>query len=332
MGEKTIKVEGIHPPELFGLQEEKLQLLKNIFPKLKIVSRGEELIVIGDEHETAFFEGKFSLMLAHFERFGKLTEENILEIMAHDNGYVAEIRAGDQEGELLLYGRNGMAIKARSPNQGRMVTGSRKHDMLFAIGPAGTGKTYTAVAIAVRALKNKEVKRIILARPAVEAGENLGFLPGDLKDKLDPYLRPLYDALRDMIPPARLTTYLEDGTIEIAPLAFMRGRTLDNAYAILDEAQNATESQLKMFLTRMGKSARFIITGDITQIDLPKHQVSGLLKAVKILNHIKGIDFVFLNEKDVVRHELVSRIIEAYEQIPPGMDKDKAIRRKPHSD
>lgn len=322
MGEKIIKIEGVHPPDIFGLREEKLQLLKNIFPKLKIISRGEELILIGDKEEVSFFEGKFGLMLAHFEHFGKLTEESILEIMAHDNGYAAETSGKENAGELLLYGRNGMAIKARSPNQRRMVTSSKKHDMLFAIGPAGTGKTYTAVALAVRALKNKEVKRIILARPAVEAGENLGFLPGDLKDKLDPYLRPLYDALRDMIPPARLATYLEDGTIEIAPLAFMRGRTLDNAFAILDEAQNATENQLKMFLTRMGKSARFIITGDITQIDLPKSQVPGLLKAIKILNHIKGIDFVFLNERDVIRHELVTRIIEAYEFNKPYRDRD----------
>ena len=314
MGEKTIKIEGIHPPDIFGLKEEKLQLLRNIFPKLKIVSRGEELKLIGDSRESSFFEKKFELMLAHFERYGKLSEENILEIMAHESGITNYNEQDENSGELLLYGRNGMAIKARTPNQRRMVTSFKKHDMLFAIGPAGTGKTYTAVALAVRALKNKEVRRIILARPAVEAGENLGFLPGDLKDKLDPYLRPLYDALRDMIPPARLATYLEDGTIEIAPLAFMRGRTLDNAFAILDEAQNATQSQLKMFLTRMGKSARFIITGDITQVDLPHNQVSGLLRAVKILNNIRGIDFVFLNERDVVRHELVTRIIEAYEQ------------------
>ena len=312
MGEKTIKIEGIHPPDIFGLREEKLKLLQSIFPKLKIVSRGEELIVIGDNAETAFFEGKLELMLSHYDRYGKLTEENILEIMARENGYAASVTADQKDGDLLLYGRNGIAIKARSPNQQRMVDSFKKHDMLFAIGPAGTGKTYTAVALAVRALKNKEVRRIILARPAVEAGENLGFLPGDLKDKLDPYLRPLYDALRDMIPPAKLATYLEDGTIEIAPLAFMRGRTLDNAFAILDEAQNATESQLKMFLTRMGRSAKFIITGDITQIDLPKHQAPGLFRAIKILNHVKGIDFVFLNERDVVRHDLVTRIIEAY--------------------
>ena len=322
MGEKTIKIEGIHPPDIFGLREEKLKLLQSIFPKLKIVSRGEELIVIGDKAETAFFEGKLELMLAHYDQFGKLTEENILEIMARENGYAASVTADQKDGDLLLYGRNGIAIKARSPNQQRMVDSFRKHDMLFAIGPAGTGKTYTAVALAVRALKNKEVRRIILARPAVEAGENLGFLPGDLKDKLDPYLRPLYDALRDMIPPAKLATYLEDGTIEIAPLAFMRGRTLDNAFAILDEAQNATESQLKMFLTRMGRSAKFIITGDITQIDLPKHQVPGLFRAIKILNHVKGIDFVFLNERDVVRHDLVTRIIEAY-AIPKKEEKNE---------
>ncbi len=323
MGEKTIKIEGIHPPEIFGLREEKLKLLQSIFPKLKIVSRGEELIVIGEKAETAFFEGKLELMLAHYDRYGKLTEENILEIMARENGYAASVTPNQKDGDLLLYGRNGIAIKARSPNQQRMVDSFKKHDMLFAIGPAGTGKTYTAVALAVRALKNKEVRRIILARPAVEAGENLGFLPGDLKDKLDPYLRPLYDALRDMIPPAKLATYLEDGTIEIAPLAFMRGRTLDNAFAILDEAQNATESQLKMFLTRMGRSAKFIITGDITQIDLPKHQVPGLFRAIKILNHVKGIDFVFLNERDVVRHDLVTRIIEAYAVPEKKVKNDK---------
>ncbi len=314
MGEKTIRLEGIHPPELFGLREEKLELLRNIFPKLKIISRGDAIIVVGDKDETRVFENKLELMLAHFERFGKLTEENILEIMAGDKPPMKASGEADKNGDLLLYGKNGMIIKARSPNQQRMVDSLRENDMLFAIGPAGTGKTYTAVALAVRALKNKEVRRIILARPAVEAGENLGFLPGDLKDKLDPYLRPLYDALRDMIPPARLASYLEDGTIEIAPLAFMRGRTLDHAFAILDEAQNATESQLKMFLTRMGRSARFIITGDVTQIDLPRNQISGLFTAIGTLSGIKGIEFVFLNQQDVVRHDLVTRIISAYEK------------------
>lgn len=314
MGEKTIALEAVHPPDIFGLREEKLRLLRNVFPKLKIISRGEELKVIGDDDEIRYFEEKFALMLNHYDRYGKLTEENILEIIAHANGHIENSSSGEAGSELILYGRDGMLIKARTPNQLRMVERFKSHDLLFAIGPAGTGKTYTAVALAVRALKNKEVRRIILARPAVEAGENLGFLPGDLKDKLDPYLQPLYDALRDMIPPAKLAAFLEDGTIEIAPLAFMRGRTLDNAFAILDEAQNATENQLKMFLTRMGKSAKFIVTGDITQIDLPRNQVSGLITAINMLGKVKGIDFIFLNEKDVVRHPLVTRIIDAYER------------------
>jgi phosphate starvation-inducible protein PhoH and related proteins len=324
MGETTIQLERIYPPDIFGLREEKLKLLRNIFPKLKIISRGEELIVLGDDKETRAFEGVFELLLAHYERYGKLTEENILEILSQPDGMVETPRYPEGGSELILHGRDGMQIKARTPNQRRMVESSKTHDMLFAIGPAGTGKTYTAVALAVRALKNKEVRRIILARPAVEAGENLGFLPGDLKDKLDPYLQPLYDALRDMIPPAKLAGFIEDGTIEIAPLAFMRGRTIDNAFAILDEAQNATESQLKMFLTRMGKSARFIITGDVTQIDLPRNQVSGLITASKLLKHIKGIEFIFLNEKDVVRHPLVTKIIDAYERaMPPVVAKPK---------
>lgn len=323
MAEKTILIEGIYPPDIFGLREEKLQLLRNIFPKLKIISRGNELIFIGDDKESSAFEKIFELMLVHYERFGKITEENILEIIAQPKGKVVISEDLSGEGDFLLYGKNGMVIKARTPNQRRMAESFKTHDMLFAIGPAGTGKTYTAVALAVKALKNKEVKRIILARPAVEAGENLGFLPGDLKDKLDPYLQPLYDALRDMIPPAKLAGYLEDGTIEIAPLAFMRGRTLDNAFAILDEAQNATQSQLKMFLTRMGKSAKFIITGDVTQIDLPRNQVSGLITAAQLLRHIAGIDFIFLNEKDVVRHQLVTKIIDAYERATPPMDTKK---------
>jgi phosphate starvation-inducible PhoH-like protein len=299
---------------VFGLREEKLQLLRNIFTKVRLVLRGEELKVIGDEKELLYFNQKFDQMVGFYDRFGKLTEENILEIVAQEDGTVSSTTNDIGDGEIILYGKNGMIIKARTPNQKRMVSSFKSHDMLFAIGPAGTGKTYTAVALAVRALKNKEVKRIILARPAVEAGENLGFLPGDLKDKLDPYLRPLYDALRDMIPHQKLSAYLEDGTIEIAPLAFMRGRTLDNAFAILDEAQNSTENQLKMFLTRMGKSAKFIITGDITQIDLPVKQVSGLITATKLLYGIKGIEFIFLNEKDIVRHPLVTSIINAYDK------------------
>jgi phosphate starvation-inducible protein PhoH and related proteins len=328
MAEKTIHIEGIYPPEIFGLREEKLQLLRNLFPKLKIISRGEDLILLGDNKETTSFENMFQLMMAHYDRFGKLTEENILEIIAQPGELQKPADFQSSDGDFILYGKNGIQIKARTLNQRKMVDCFKTHDMLFAIGPAGTGKTYTAVAMAVKALKNKEVKRIILARPAVEAGENLGFLPGDLKDKLDPYLQPLYDALRDMIPPAKLADYLEDGTIEVAPLAFMRGRTLDNAFAILDEAQNATQSQLKMFLTRMGKSAKFIITGDVTQIDLPRSQVSGLITATQILRHVKGIEFVFLNEKDVVRHALVTKIIDAYERVTPPVlhNQSKEVR------
>jgi phosphate starvation-inducible protein PhoH and related proteins len=311
-GEKTLKLEGIHPADIFGIKEEKLSLLIKIFPKLKIVLRGDCLKVIGEDDDIIYFEKKFSRILDYYEKFGKIPEEIILEIISDEQDVAPIETLGPVSSEILVHGRDGMLIKARTPNQVRMVESLKNHDMLFAIGPAGTGKTYTAVALAVRALKNREVKRIILTRPAVEAGENLGFLPGDLKEKLDPYLQPLYDALRDMIPPSRLEGYIEDGTIEIAPLAFMRGRTLDNAFAILDEAQNATSNQLKMFLTRMGKSAKFLITGDITQIDLPKHQTSGLVSAVKILNQIHGVEFVFLNEKDVVRHQLVTKIINAY--------------------
>ncbi len=313
MGEKTISLEQIHPIDIFGLKEEKLNLLRKAFPKLKIVLRGNKLIIAGKDDEIDFFEQKINLILQHFNQYNKITEDNIQEIVADKTGKVAPAVAGDASSHVLVHGRDGMIIKARTPNQKRMVDSFKENDMIFAIGPAGTGKTYTAVAIAVRALKNKEVKRIILTRPAVEAGENLGFLPGDLRDKLDPYLQPLYDALRDMIPMPRLASYIEDGTIEIAPLAFMRGRTLDNAFAILDEAQNATENQLKMFVTRMGKSAKFIITGDITQIDLPKNQNSGLITSLKILKNIKGIEFIFLGEKDIIRHPLVNKIIDAYE-------------------
>ncbi len=312
-GELTISLEAIHPADIFGLKEERLKLLKKLFPKLRLILRGNVLKAIGDDDELELFHEKIKSILNHFERFNKVTDEAILEIITSADSQTLKGKAESDTEALLLHGRNGMIIKARTPNQMRMVQSFKTHDMLFAIGPAGTGKTYTAVALAVRALKNKEVRRIILTRPAVEAGENLGFLPGDLKDKLDPYLQPLYDALRDMIPPAKLESYIEDKTIEIAPLAFMRGRTLDNAFAILDEAQNATESQLKMFLTRMGKSAKFIITGDVTQIDLPRNQTSGLITATRILNKVKGIQFIFLNETDVVRHPLVTKIIQAYD-------------------
>lgn len=314
MGEKKISIENINPIELYGVNDSNLQLIKNLFPKLRIIARGDEIKLIGDEKEIGEFHKKFQLLLLMYEKFGRITESDIRQLFGADEKEFIREKQKETGKDVLVHGRYGMLIKARTPNQHKMVEASGKEDLVIAIGPAGTGKTYTAVALAVQALKNKEVKRIILTRPAVEAGENLGFLPGDLKDKLDPYLQPLYDALRDMLPTQKLLSYLEDGTIEIAPLAFMRGRTLDNAFVILDEAQNATPSQLKMFLTRMGKSSKFIVTGDITQIDLPRNLSSGLVHASKILQNIEGVVFVYLDEKDIIRHKLVSRILNAYEK------------------
>ncbi len=295
--------------EIYGPGDKFLNEIKLLFPKLKIIARGEMVKLIGEQKEIDDFEKRFNLLLLHFDRFGKINEDIVMQIMGENeqNGHLSS------KGEdVLVYGRHGKLIKALTINQKKMVEMSAKNDLLFAIGPAGTGKTYTAVALAVRALKNKEIKKIILTRPAIEAGESLGFLPGDLKEKMDPYLQPLYDALRDMLPTQKFLSYLEDDTIEIAPLAFMRGRTLSNAYAILDEAQNASQSQLKMFLTRMGKSSKFIVTGDVTQIDLPKPKHSGLLQSEQILKDIKGISFVYLDGRDVVRHKLVTKIINAY--------------------
>jgi phosphate starvation-inducible protein PhoH and related proteins len=291
---------------------------------LKIIARGDFMKVVGEADIVADFVKRFELILIHCERFGKINPTLIDQIMVGDNN--GETAVALPSSDVLVHGRGGLLIKAITANQKKMVKSSDKKDLVIAIGPAGTGKTYTAVALAVRALKNRQVKRIILTRPAVEAGENLGFLPGDLKDKLDPYLQPLYDALRDMLPTQKLLTYLEDGTIEVAPLAFMRGRTLDNAFAILDEAQNATRSQLKMFLTRMGKSAKFIVTGDITQIDLPYKQPSGLLQAIDVLRDVPEIDFVFLDERDVVRHKLVTKIIEAYKNVSDARKPDEPFR------
>jgi phosphate starvation-inducible protein PhoH and related proteins len=310
MSEKIIRIESHHPMDLFGVNDQNLDLIRKLFPKLKIISRDNMVKVIGEEAELMLFEQKFNLLMLHLEKFGKLTVADISQIFDPEWD-PAEIE-GPQPSGVLVHGKNGMLIRARTANQRNLVKSLDENDLVFAIGPAGTGKTYTAVALAVRALKNKEIQRIILTRPAVEAGENLGFLPGDLKEKLDPYLQPLYDALKDMLPPQKLLAYIEDGTIEIAPLAFMRGRTLNNAFAILDEAQNTTPNQLKMFLTRMGTAAKFIVTGDITQIDLPKQQTSGLVHSQKILNGIPGIGFVYLDQNDIIRHKLVIKVIEAY--------------------
>ena len=307
--EKIISLEDIDYTRFWGTNDKMLDFVRLLFPKLKLIVRGEMLKVIGATDDIALFEDKLGAMMTYYEKFGRINENAIMQIMENGGGPDTE-----QSDEILVHGRNGLLIKARTPNQQRLVEAVKNNDMVFAIGPAGTGKTYTAVALAVRALKNKEIRRIILTRPAVEAGENLGFLPGDLRDKLDPYLQPLYDALRDMIPQQKLLSYWEDNTIEIAPLAFMRGRTLDNAFVILDEAQNATNAQLKMFLTRMGRNAKFVITGDITQIDLPRHQQSGLVQATKILSNIDGISVIELDNSDVIRHRLVTKIIKAYEK------------------
>lgn len=307
--EKIISLEDIDYAHFWGANEKMLDFIRLLFPKLKLIVRGEMLKALGPADDIALFEDKLGAMVTYYEKFGRINENAIMQIM--ENGSGPETETND---EILVHGRNGLLIKARTPNQQRLVESVKKNDMVFAIGPAGTGKTYTAVALAVRALKNKEIRRIILTRPAVEAGESLGFLPGDLRDKLDPYLQPLYDALRDMIPQQKLLSYWEDNTIEIAPLAFMRGRTLDNAYVILDEAQNATPAQLKMFLTRMGRNAKFIVTGDVTQIDLPRNQQSGLVQATQILKDIEGISVIELDNSDVIRHRLVTKIIRAYER------------------
>lgn len=312
MNEKSISIEAYSPLEIYGVNDSNLNLMKKIFPQMKIMARGDIIKIAGTEEDINSFVHRFSLLLTSYDRFGKITENDVMQIMGTEDVEPPPPAKQQKKDDILVFGRDGLLIKARTVNQRKMVTSSDKHDLIFAIGPAGTGKTYTAVALAVRALKNKEVKRIILTRPAVEAGENLGFLPGDLKDKLDPYLQPLYDALRDMLPTQKLLSYLEDGTIEVAPLAFMRGRTLDHAFAILDEAQNTTPNQLKMFLTRMGRSSKFIVTGDITQIDLPPKQESGLIHAAGILKNTKDIDFIYLDEKDIIRHKLVSKIIAAY--------------------
>lgn len=308
--EKILSLDEIDHANFWGTNNRNLNFIKALFPKLNIIARGEMLKIIGPPDDISIFEKQLLQLTDYFRQHGNLSEENIMQII---EGELADQKS---DNEILVHGRNGLLVKARTPNQRRLVQACADNDLVFAIGPAGTGKTYTAVALAVRALRNKEVRRIILTRPAVEAGENLGFLPGDLREKLDPYLQPLYDALRDMIPQQKLQSLWEDKTIEIAPLAFMRGRTLDNAFVILDEAQNATNAQIKMFLTRMGRNAKFVVTGDLTQIDLPRNQSSGLAHALKILDGIKNISVIQLDNSDVIRHKLVTQIINAYEHNP----------------
>ncbi|GMN05631.1 PhoH family protein [Croceitalea sp. MTPC5] len=312
MNELIIELTDISPRDFFGQQNENIQLIKKYFPKLKIVARGSKIKVYGDEELLEEFDKRFDMLTTHFAKYNKL-DENAIERVLTSNGQ--EEVSSKSSNEVLVHGVSGRLIKAQTANQRRLVDACKKNDMVFAIGPAGTGKTYTGVALAVKALKEKQVRRIILTRPAVEAGENLGFLPGDLKEKLDPYMQPLYDALRDMIAPEKLEKYIEDGTIQIAPMAFMRGRTLDNAFVILDEAQNTTHAQMKMFLTRMGKSAKFLLTGDPGQIDLPRRVISGLKEALLILKNVEGISIIYLDDKDVIRHKLVKKVIDAYKNI-----------------
>jgi phosphate starvation-inducible protein PhoH and related proteins len=312
--ETIINLETVNPIEFFGVNNGKLDLLKKKFPLLKILSRGTQIKLSGSPEQIETAKEKIDLLVQYLQRNGHVTENYFEQILGGDDAETVDHFVDRNPNDILVFGPNGKTVRARTLNQKRLVQTTDKNDIVFAIGPAGTGKTYTAVALAVRALKNKMVKKIILTRPAVEAGENLGFLPGDLKEKIDPYLRPLYDALDDMIPADKLGYYMTTRTIEIAPLAYMRGRTLDNAFIILDEAQNATDLQIKMFLTRIGSNAKAIITGDLTQIDLPKNQKSGLAKALYILKNIEGISHIELDEEDVVRHRLVKAIIRAYER------------------
>ena len=311
MTESIINLDSINPIEFFGVNNGKLDLLKKKFPLLKILSRGTQLKLSGAPEEVATAKDKIGQIVKYLERNGNLSDGYFEQILGEEEK--VDNFTDRNPNDVLVFGPNGRTVRAKTANQQKMVGLAEKNDIVFAIGPAGTGKTYTAVALAVRALKNKAVRKIILTRPAVEAGESLGFLPGDLKEKIDPYLRPLYDALDDMIPADKLSYFMTNRVIEIAPLAYMRGRTLDNSFIILDEAQNATDLQLKMFLTRIGASAKAIITGDLTQIDLPKNQKSGLEKATRILRHIDGIGYLQLDEEDVVRHRLVKAIIRAYE-------------------
>jgi len=312
LNELIIDLADANPREFFGVKNKNLTFLKQHYPKLKIVARGSVMKVYGDEEQLAEFDKRLEMLLKHFTKYNKI-DENVMERLLTSNEGDDYESKGTKD--VLVHGNNGALIRPKTPNQQKLVALCKKNDMVFAIGPAGTGKTYIAVALAVQALKNREIKRIIITRPAVEAGENLGFLPGDLKEKLDPYMQPIYDALRDMVPAERLASYIEKGTIQIAPLAFMRGRTLDHAYVILDESQNTTHAQMKMFLTRMGKDAKFFITGDPGQIDLPRRTISGLKEALLILKDVEGVGMMYLDDSDVVRHRLVKKVIAAYKDI-----------------
>jgi len=309
MIETKIDIGNINPVEFYGVDNKRLKYIHQFFPKIKLSARGNELIAKGDEDVLDVFSNKIKELLEHYEKYNILTDSNIERILTEDS---PNITNPNNLSDIILYGNYGKIIKARTPNQAKLVEKCIKNDLVFAVGPAGSGKTYTAIALAVRALRNREVKKIIISRPVVEAGENLGFLPGDIKEKIDPYLQPIYDALGDMIPSKKLQDYLESETIQIAPLAYMRGRTLNDAFVVLDEAQNTTNLQLKMFLTRMGKSAKFIVTGDMTQIDLPKMNMSGLKEAFRILKGIKGIEFIEFDTSDIIRHRLVKEIVKAY--------------------
>ena len=321
MIEKLIVLEEVDPVIFYGVNNANMQLIKALYPKLRIVARGNVIKVLGDEEEMCAFEENILKLERHCAEYNSLKEEAIIDIIK-GNAPQAE-----KAGNVIVFSVTGKPIIPRSENQQKLVEAFQQSDMVFAIGPAGSGKTYTAIALAVRALKNKEVKKIILSRPAVEAGEKLGFLPGDMKEKIDPYLQPLYDALQDMIPAAKLQELMDTNVIQIAPLAFMRGRTLNDAVVILDEAQNTTSAQIKMFLTRMGMNTKMIVTGDMTQIDLPASQTSGLIQAIRILKHVKGISFIELNEKDIVRHRLVTKIVEAYEQYDKEQKAERSVKK-----
>ncbi|MDE7402688.1 MAG: PhoH family protein [Muribaculaceae bacterium] len=310
MIERIIIIDGIDPQTFYGQNNANISLIRNLFPKLRVAARGNVVKVIGEESETAEFERRIKELEAYASKYNSLNEDAIIDIVR------GQAPAKRDAAGVIIYGQTGKPISARNANQERMVKSFDTNDLTFALGPAGTGKTYIAIALAVRALKNKEIRKLILSRPAVEAGEKLGFLPGDMKDKIDPYLQPLYDALEDMLPPLKLKEYMEAGTIQIAPLAFMRGRTLNDAVIILDEAQNTTTQQMKMFLTRLGMNSKMIVTGDVTQIDLPRTTRSGLLSALRILRYVKGIGVIEYEKKDIVRHPLVQRIVDAYENRP----------------